>query len=129
MASKSVEEVRRTIQGLYEEWFRQVVSGSWGFFAAVLADDWVYINFHGEVRSKNEYREYIKDVPPDRAPAAPRDLQVRLFGDLAIVHGTYLASGGRNDVDRVLRFTAIWVYRGGRWQSLTHHTTVVTHPA
>ena len=54
------------------------------------------------------------------------ELRVRLFGDVAIVHGHYEVGGkltdGR-DLSADTRFTANWIRREGGWQCLMHHAT------
>jgi ketosteroid isomerase-like protein len=120
---RSADEALREFERLYLEWFARVGREPGDFFERVLSDDWVYIDYRGEVRGKAEYGPYIAPVPPERAPAHPQDLKVRLFGDVAVVHGSYKAPGGGVDIDRTLLFTAVWIHRAGGWQALAHHTS------
>ncbi len=123
--SLHIDDARRDMERLYQEWFARVGPEPGTFFRETLAEDWVYIDYRGVVRGKADYEPYIAHVPPERAPAAPRDLVVRLVGGVAIVHGAYLAPGGGDDPDRVLRFTAVWSRRDDRWVNLAHHATAV----
>jgi ketosteroid isomerase-like protein len=123
--ARSADETREEFERLYLDWFARVGRDPGDFFERVLSDDWVYIDYLGEVRGKAEYGPYVAVVPLERAPAYPQDLKVRLFGNVAVVHGSYNAPGGRADVDRTLRFTAVWISRAGRWQALAHHTSAV----
>lgn len=118
-------ELVEVFERLYMEWFERVGGDPGDFFVKTLSEDWVYIDFNGVIRYKEDYEPYIAPVPRNRAPAAPRDLRVRTYGDIAIVDGSYLAPGGGEDVDRVLMFTAVWINRGGQWQALAHHTSAV----
>jgi ketosteroid isomerase-like protein len=129
MGERSIEEVRNTLQALYEQWFAAIPHDEQGLFDRILSDDWHYTNFVGEVRGKSEYKEYIKAVDPARGPRGLSDLQVRIFGDVVVVHGRYVVPGGAGDADRDVRFTAVWIEHAGGWQSLTHHATLVTPPA
>ncbi|MEX0863921.1 MAG: nuclear transport factor 2 family protein [Acidimicrobiia bacterium] len=110
---------------IYDEWFDRVGGDPGDFFETTLSEDWVYIDFNGIVRYKPDYEHYIAPVPRDRAPAAPRDLRVRTFGEIAIVDGSYLAPGGGQGLDRELMFTAVWIKRDARWRALAHHTSAV----
>lgn len=121
----SSEETRAELESIYRDWFALVGRDPGDFFEQVLSDDWVYIDYLGEVRGKAEYGPYVSVVPLGRAPARPRDLKVRLFGNVAVVHGSYEAPGGDADIDRTLRFTAVWIHRAGRWQALAHHTSAI----
>ncbi|HEX2368175.1 MAG TPA: nuclear transport factor 2 family protein [Acidimicrobiia bacterium] len=124
----TIDEVRDELERLYLEWFERVGGDPGDFFDRVLSDDWVYIDYNGAVRGKPGYADYIKPVPPARAPRRPRELQVRTFGDLAIVHGAYEVPGGGTDPDRTLRFTAVWIDRDSMWRCLAHHTSAVGDP-
>jgi hypothetical protein len=122
---KSVEEVRTELLDLYKNWFREVPpDGDSEFLKQVLSDDWVYINYIGEIRGKAEYLEYIKPVPLNARPENVTDLQVRIFGDLVVVHGRYFAPGVGEDGSTLL-FTGVWIYREGAWECLTHHSTIL----
>jgi hypothetical protein len=129
MGDRSVDEVRKKLHDLYAQWFASIPDDRNGFFDRVLSDDWFYTNFFGEVRGKTEYKEYIKAVDPTRGPRGVSDLNVRIFGDLVLVHGRYEVPGGNGDPDRDVRFTAVWIERPSGWQSLAHHATLVTPPA
>lgn len=124
-SARSTDESREDFERLYLDWFSRVGRDPGDFFERVLSDDWVYVDYHGEVRGKAEYGPYVASVPLDRAPNHPKDLNVRLFGNVAVVHGSYRAPGGGADVDRTLRFTAVWIHRAGRWRALAHHTSVL----
>lgn len=126
MSERSVEAVTRELLALYEEWFARVGPEPGDFFDEVLADDWVYIDFDGIVRGKADYEPYIAGVPPGAGPASPRDLHVRLVGDVAIVHGAYAIPGREGAGDTTLHFTAVWRDRDGRWEALAHHTSAVS---
>jgi hypothetical protein len=120
-----IELARTQLLALYEEWFARVGPEPGDFFDRVLADDWVYIDYLGVTRGKADYEPYIAGVPPGAGPRAPRDLEIRLVGDLAIVHGSYAISGGEGTAGTTLRFTAVWLARDGSWLALAHHTSAV----
>ena len=121
-------EIRAELERLYAEWFTAIPRHDDEFFGRVLADDWVYTNIAGEVRGKLEYLDYIKQVPQDAPPNELLAFEVRLFGDIAIVHGDYAvtsAAAGAPHLGSRTRFTAVWIRRGGPWQALTHHGSTI----
>jgi uncharacterized protein (TIGR02246 family) len=132
MLSIATSETRAELERLYAEWFAAIPRHDDEFFGRVLADDWVYTNIAGEVRGKVEYLDYIKDVPEGAPPNQLLALEVRLFGDIAIAHGDYAvtsAAAGAPHLGSRTRFTAVWIRRGGNWQSLAHHgTTLADEP-
>ncbi len=126
MINKSADQVRKELLTLYQEWFTQIPpNGDCAFLKKVLSEDWVYINYLGEVRGKAEYLEYIKPVPLSDRPKDVSDLKVRIFGDIVVVHGRYFAPGvGKGG--EVLLFTGVWINREGTWHDLAHHTTILS---
>jgi hypothetical protein len=125
MNKKNVAAVHDELLGLYQKWFREVPpDGDSEFLRKILADDWVYINYFGEVRGKDEYLDYIKPVPLAARPEDVTDLQVRIFGDIVVVHGRYFAPGVGEDGSTLL-FTGVWIDKDGNWECLTHHSTIL----
>jgi hypothetical protein len=121
MINKTVDQVREELQSLYQEWFMQVPpDGDSEFLKKILSEDWVYINYIGEVRGKAEYLEYIKPVPLSARPRDVSDLKVRIFGDIVLVHGRYLAPGVGEDGSVFFRYGLIV---GGHGK-MPHHTTI-----
>jgi ketosteroid isomerase-like protein len=56
-----------------------------------------------------------------------RCVSVRVYGDAAVATGRTRASGRSHgqDVTVVLRFTDVFVRRGGRWQVVASHACAV----
>jgi ketosteroid isomerase-like protein len=122
------EGIRSELEQLYAEWFAAIPRHDNVFFERTLSDDWVYTNIAGEVRGKAEYLEYVKPVPADAPPNELLALEIRPFGDIVLAHGEYAvtsAAAGARDLGSRTRFTAVWIRRGGAWQSLTHHGTTI----
>jgi hypothetical protein len=120
---ETVARARDDLQALYEEWFARVGPDPGEFFDRVLSPDWVYIDYSGVQRGKTDYVPYIAGVRPGTGPRSPRDLHVRLFGEIAVVHGSYAFGGSSGET--VVRFTAVWLRRGDGWVALAHHTSAV----
>jgi ketosteroid isomerase-like protein len=56
--------------------------------------------------------------------SAVDQLQVRVYGDTAIVTGrTKAAAGGAAPQSVTLRFTDVFVHRDGRWLAVASHAT------
>jgi ketosteroid isomerase-like protein len=60
--------------------------------------------------------------PVTIAGLAAEDVQIRLLGDVAIIHGRtrYRTAAGEQ---REGRYTDIWAKRGGRWLAVAAHVT------
>ena len=111
---------------LYEEWFSAIPGDDRSFFERVLADDWHYTNYYGEVRGKAEYLELIAPIAAGSPANRMVELVARPNDPVVLVHGLYVIpepfapAGGSSQ-----RFTAVWIRREGGWKALAHHATTV----
>ena len=113
------------VAGLYSAWFEAIVAHDRGFFERTLADEFIYTDIFGDVRSKDDYIGGLDLVPPD-SRVELHEIRPVLYGDFALVTGHYevsavLANG--KDVTSSTRFTSAWARRDGRWQALAHQAT------
>jgi uncharacterized protein (TIGR02246 family) len=96
--------------------------------AAASADEYLQIDFNGDVRDKAAAMERIK------APSAFQlksntldDMVVRIYGDTAVVTARSTPTGtldGR-DFSQPVRYSRVYVKRDGRWQVVTFQMTRV----
>jgi Domain of unknown function (DUF4440) len=128
MGQPPTEDLHAQLWQLYADWFAGIPGDDDSFFRRVLADDWHYTNYYGEVRGKEDYLSYIAPIQADAPVMQMRELVVRPYPPVVIVYGMYavppeLAPSAGGDT----RFTAVWIQRDGQWTALAHHaTTVVT---
>ena len=124
-ASSDVAEVLR---GIEERLARAWVEGDRSFIEQILADDWSVTDLTGRVLTK---AEVLKEAfgSDDRKIASMQidDINVRAFGDWAIVTGRTQASGEYqgNAVEVMLRFTDVFAYRDGNWQAVASQATLI----
>ncbi len=81
----------------------------------MLADEWIYTNYDGWVRSKAAYLDWVEAVFEPVAFVGPYDLEVRCYGDLALVLVFEHRVGRLPDGSLAVRFTGQWIERDGRW--------------
>jgi ketosteroid isomerase-like protein len=93
--------------------------------ATLLGDDLVYTHSSAAVDSKASYLESLTSGRVTYKVIKPTDLQVRVFGDLAIIHGVAAMNVDANGQALVntLRFTDVWARRDGRWQMIAWQST------
>jgi ketosteroid isomerase-like protein len=97
---------------------------AWGAF---LAPEWSVTHITGAVITKSQALQMCQ-VPQARLETLTSDeLSVRVFGDAAVVTGRTIATtGGANPETVRLRFTDVFIRRGGRWQIVASHATRLT---
>jgi ketosteroid isomerase-like protein len=119
------EDLSAHLTSVYEAWFAAIAAEGIGPLDDVLADEWIYTNYDGWVRSKPEYLDWVASMAHPVTFAGPYDVDVRRYGDLTLVLGGYRVDHVTDGSSLALRFTGLWIERDGRWQCLTHHNCAV----
>lgn len=102
---------------------RALLGGHREDYAAMLAPEWRVTHVDGQVITKEEVLERMFGAEPSPlADLTVDDLEVRLFGDAAVVTGRTTAHG-RDGSRAVLRFSDFVVKRQGRWMVVASHAT------
>lgn len=92
-------------------------------------DDYVHVEVSGKARDK---RSFLDGVAPDGGGRFARyelqDNLVRIFGDAAVVIGTFqntflTADGVR--IHKRARHTRVYIRREAGWKNVSHHATAI----
>lgn len=120
-----LEEVRR----LDGEITVATWTGDAEWFEKNVSDDYVLITPSGTLRSKSDVIRELATTGMKMEPYEPREVEIRLYGDAAVVTGRMLQRftlGGiryAND----LRYTDVYVKRKGKWLLVSAHTSSVAN--
>jgi ketosteroid isomerase-like protein len=106
------------------------IKGDTKVLDAVLADDWVVVGSTGEVETKRQQEEKIKDKSLVFEAIDPKEVKVRVHGDAAIVMGLYHIKATRNGrtVDGIFRNTGVFAEQAGTWRCVFNQVTPVAGP-
>jgi ketosteroid isomerase-like protein len=90
-------------------------------FREILADDFLCSNPDGSLVDREKFLEQTAR-PVAITDLAAHDVDVRIMGDVAIVHArtTYTGPDGRPGEGR---YTDVWARRNGRWLAVSAHVT------
>ena len=92
----------------------------------LIAPDWAVTHIAGQRLTRDEVFEMMfgSDVTQSE-PSTVDEVDVRVFGDCAVVTGRTHARGTQAGVayDITLRFTDVFVRREGQWQAVASHAT------
>jgi ketosteroid isomerase-like protein len=93
----------------------------------LVGDRFIYTDTDGTVMNKARFLADIKDPLFRPSLIANEDVKVHLYPNAAVVTGTYHTKGTYKDkpIDHWGRFTDTWVRRGGQWQCVASHTTLI----
>ena len=116
--AESVEQVERRR-------FAAMVAQDIAALEPLLADDLTYGHSNGEFQNKSQFLETIRAGRLRYEAIGVQGLNVRHYGNVAIVTGQILISGraGNEPVTLNLRFTDAHVNRDGRWQLVAWQST------
>jgi ketosteroid isomerase-like protein len=105
--------------------FEVMTAKDYTALATLLGDDLVYTHSSAAVDSKASYLESLTSGRVTYKVIKPTDLQVRVFGDIAVIHGVAAMNVDANGqaIVNTLRFTDIWARRDGRWQMIAWQST------
>jgi ketosteroid isomerase-like protein len=95
----------------------------------LLADTLVYTDFDGAFMNKAQFLTSVKNSTPNSDQITNDDVTVHLYGDSAIVTGSYREKGivKGKAVLRRGRFTDSWVNQKGTWLCVASQSTLISH--
>jgi ketosteroid isomerase-like protein len=114
-----VRELEAIEGRLAETWKNRDCAG----WASLLADDWTVTHIDARTLTKAEALEMCRTGPS--VSSTVDQLAVRSYGETAIVTGRTKATVSGTQEAVTLRFTDVFVRRGGRWVVVASHATRV----
>ena len=114
-----------TIKALDGERMCAMVAGDLETLGRILSDDMTYVHTSAAVDTKQSIMESIGNGNLNYKKMAARDVQVRDFGDTAVLRGqadVEVISGG-NDLKFSLEFTEVYVNGDAGWQMVAWQST------
>jgi ketosteroid isomerase-like protein len=121
MSQAAAREDLETLLALNRDYVDSVQRGDVQRFDQILADDFLCSNPDGSIVDRAAFLEQTAR-PVTISDLAAHDVDVRLLGDVAIIHArtTYTLADGRAGAGR---YTDVWARRNGRWLAVAAHVT------
>jgi uncharacterized protein (TIGR02246 family) len=126
-AASSQNATKQRILQLEEERNQAIVKGDAAALERMTADDYTFITLRGELRTKAEIIQGFRSGSFHYDNRRISDMNVRVYGDTAVVTGRSVQSGHENgkDYSGDYRFTRVYAKRDGNWQTVALQTTLV----
>jgi ketosteroid isomerase-like protein len=120
-ASTSTANDLDVLTKLNADYITSVQKGDVGRFNEILSDDFLCSMADGTLVDRKRFLELTAQPVTIRNLAA-HDVNIRLMGDMAIVHAatSYTTADGKPSSGR---YTDVWARRGGRWVAVSAHVT------
>ena len=102
-----------------------IIHGDAGALDRMTSDDYTFITLRGELRTKAEIIQGFKSGSFHYDSRQISDLNVRVYGDTAVVTGRSIQTGRENgkDYSGDYRFTRVYVKRDRQWRTVALQTT------
>jgi len=112
---------RKVLEKLNEGYVASVQNSDVAWFDQHLSDDFLNTNPDGTLVGRAGFRAQIAR-PQAIKGLEPREVKIRLFGDIAIIHArtVYTKLDGKSAAGR---YTDIWAKQNGRWVCVAAHVT------
>jgi ketosteroid isomerase-like protein len=118
------------VQRLDADRFAAMVKGDVAALDGLLADDLVYTHASGKVDSKASFLDDIKAGLLRYKVIRPEEPNLRVYGDTAVATGLAAVEVNNHgqELNMKLRYTDVWVNRGGKWQMVAWQATRLPAP-
>jgi ketosteroid isomerase-like protein len=121
MSSDNITGDHDTLTALNRDYVASVQNGDVSRFQELLAEDFLCSNPDGSLVDRAGFLEQTAR-PVSISGLVSEDVKIRIFGDMAIIHGrtSYRTADGDH---RYGRYTDVWERRGGQWKAVSAHVT------
>jgi hypothetical protein len=121
------EAAQEEIKKIEQERNQAVLKHDTATLDRMTSDDYTFINQRGELRTKAEILAGFKSGSFNYGAREVTDLEVRIYGDTAVVTGRAKQKGVENskDYSGENRFTRVYIRQNGRWVSVALQVTLV----
>lgn len=126
------QEVRK----LEREWLDAYEHRDAAAMERIVADDFIITFPRGEMQTKAQILESLRELKARRVPTAPapkfytEDVQARIYGETVILIGRVIThwQSQSNEMREQSRYTDTYVRRNGRWQVVASHLSSIVPP-
>jgi ketosteroid isomerase-like protein len=120
---------RSNILALEHAWDQAQERGDVKALDAIFDPFLVYVDYDGTLLTKAEYLARVKSNTTHMEQIVAQQMSVQMFGDTAIVIGTYRVKGTEKGKPylRQGRFTDTWVLMRGHWICVAAEATPILH--
>lgn len=115
-------EPAAAVKEVAEGWYKAAVKQDRDALERLLADDLTYCHAGGKLQNKAEYIAGVMTGPPHYESMTYADMNIRLYGNTAVLTGTVDVKLVNNPLFRV-RTLHVYVRNNGQWQLAAHEST------
>jgi ketosteroid isomerase-like protein len=123
-------KVQQEIRKLEEERNKAILAGDFAALDRMTSEDYTFVTLRGEMRTKSEIVNGFKSGAFKYQSREISDLNVRVYGNAAVVTGRSSQKGAENgkDYSGDYWFTRVYAKQNGRWITVALQTTAIQKP-
>jgi ketosteroid isomerase-like protein len=112
--------VEQQLKKMEDDWQKATRAKDTAALKRIIAEDWAATNEMGKILNREEYLSQTTANTDVIQSNENTDMQVRVFGDTAVVTGGLTEKGTRNGTayTDTYKWTDVFVKRGGHWQAV-----------
>ena len=112
--------VEPQLKQMEDDWQKAIKTKEAAPLKGIIAEDWVGTDDKGKLLNKEPYISQTTSNPDAVESTENFDMQVRVYGNTAVVTGGLTERGTRNGTAYLdtYRWTDVFVKRGGHWQAV-----------
>ncbi len=112
--------VEQQLKQMEDDWAKAIKNKEAATLRRIIAEDWVGADDKGKVSDREQAVSQITSNPDVIESNENFDMQVRVYGNTAVVIGGARERGTRTGTayTDTYRWTDVFVKRGGRWQAV-----------
>jgi hypothetical protein len=124
---KSTEGDEIQIKQLERAWNQSESKQEVKEVSSLVADTLAYTDYDGSFMNKSDYLKWVAAPDQKADHLYEESLNVQIYGNAAVATGIYRETGTNKGKHYVLRsrFTDTWIRRGGVWQCVASHSTLI----
>lgn len=119
----------RQLTDIQQQLAKAWLAGDRATIERIIAPEWSLTGPDGQMSTRSDVVRDVFETRTHRIIALTvDDVRVKVFGDAAVVTGRTHGQGesAKTPYDVVIRFTDMFVRRGGRWQAVASHASLLT---
>jgi ketosteroid isomerase-like protein len=119
-----IHDDEQVLRDLENDWLNVYISGDQATYDRIVADDFTGTDESAINRGKEQERALLPASPIPGGLALNEDVQIRLYGETAVITGRIVTKAKIADQEVpgfTTRFTDTWLKRQGRWQVVARH--------
>ena len=121
------DPAKAELLGVVEGWDRAMVANDPEAIGRYMAEEWTIVGPDGSVGGKQRFLQLVRSGELTHDVMESRELDVRLYGDAAVVLARGLSGGAHagHPFSLVERVSSVFVREGGRWRCVLTHLSLL----